>query len=64
MQSGHKKKRKEKKRFYHTAYASAQECKTILKLAKVRNEEVVNTADKLNAWIYKLLKSDIPTLKF
>lgn len=55
---------KEKKRFYHTAYASAQECKTILKLAKVTDEEIVDMADKINAWIYNLLKSDIPTLKF
>jgi four helix bundle protein len=54
----------EKKRYYHTAYASTQECKTILKLAKVEAEEINDTADKLGAWIYKLLNSEISTRKF
>jgi four helix bundle protein len=54
-----KRTEKEKKRYYHTAYASCQECKTILRLAKVTDEEVVNTSDKLGAWLYNLMKSDI-----
>lgn len=54
-----KRTEKEKKRYYHTAYASCQECKTIFKLAKVDNKEVIDLADKLGAWLYKLLKSEI-----
>lgn len=59
-----KRTQKEKKRFYQMAYASSQECKTILRLAKVSDPKVVDMADKLGAWIFKLLKSDIPILKF
>jgi four helix bundle protein len=55
---------KEKKRFYQMAYASTQECKTILKLAKVSDPAIIDTVDKLGAWIYNLLKAEIPTLKF
>lgn len=54
-----KRTEKEKKRFYHTAYASCQECKTILRLAKVKDSKVIDAADKLGAWLYKLLKSEI-----
>lgn len=54
-----KRTEKEKKRYYHTAYASCQECKTIFKLAKIDDKEVVDLADKLGAWLYKLLKSEI-----
>ncbi len=55
---------KEKKRFYETAYASLQECKTILKLAKCDDGRIVDTADKLGAWIYKLLNSEIKAKRF
>lgn len=55
---------KEKKRFYQTAYASAQECKTILKLSYVSDTTAIDTADKLGAYIFNLLKSDIQTLEF
>jgi len=54
----------EKKRFYQMAYASSQECKTILKLAKSNDEKINDTADKLAAWIFKLLRAENPTLKF
>jgi four helix bundle protein len=54
----------EKKRYYQMAYASVQECRTILKLAKASDSDIHDTADKLGAWIYKLLKSDIQTLNF
>lgn len=54
----------EKKRFYQIAYASSQECKTILKLAKTSDPKLVDTSDKLSAWIFKLLKAENPTLKF
>lgn len=55
---------KEKKRFYQIAYSSQQECKTILRLAKIKDEQVLNAADKLGAWLYNLLNSKIPVLKF
>jgi four helix bundle protein len=54
----------EKKRYYHMAYASQQECKTILRLAKTTDSELLDTSDKLGAWIYKLLNSDIKTQRF
>lgn len=54
----------EKKRYYQMAYASVQECKTIFKLAKVKNEKLLDTVDKLGAWIFNLLKSDIQTQNF
>ncbi|MCB0378992.1 MAG: four helix bundle protein [Bdellovibrionales bacterium] len=50
---------KEKKRYYHTAYASCQECKTILKLAKLDQSETADLADKLGAYLYNLLKSEV-----
>jgi four helix bundle protein len=58
-----KRTEKEKKRYYHTAYSSCQECKTILRLAKFNDSEVMNSADKLGAWLYKLLKSEIKASK-
>ena len=57
-----KRTEKEKKRYYHTAYASCQECKTILRLAKIDDEAMIDLGDKLGAWLYKLLRSEIPTL--
>lgn len=59
-----KRSAKEKKRFYQTSYASLQECKTILKLAKCEDDKLVDEADKLGAWLYKLLKSEIKTQDF
>lgn len=59
-----KRTEKEKKRYYQIAYASSQECKTILRLAKMSDEPIVDLADKLSAWIYNLLKANNPTLKF
>lgn len=58
-----KRTEKEKKRYYHTAYASCQECKTILRLAKSNDENVQDDADKLGAWLYKLLRSEIQDSK-
>ncbi len=58
-----KRTEKEKKRYYHTAYASCQECKTILKLAKIQNSEVSQLADHLGASLFKLLKSNLSTLQ-
>ena len=54
---------KEKKRYYQTAYASCQECKTILQLAKVKDENLVDTADKLGAWLHNLLRAKIKVNK-
>jgi four helix bundle protein len=54
----------EKKRYYQMAYASSQECRTVLKLAKVQDGELHDMANKLGAWIYNLLKSDIRTQNF
>lgn len=45
-------------------YSSQQECKTILKLAKVKDEKILNTGNKFGAWIFNLLKAEIPVLKF
>jgi four helix bundle protein len=42
----------EKKRYYQTAYGSVQECKTILRLTKCTNPQLLDTTDKLGAWIY------------
>ena len=55
---------KEKKRFYQMAYASIQECKTILRLAKCEDKDLLDKTDKLGAWIYNLLKSEIRPLTF
>ncbi len=54
----------EKKRFYQIAYASLQECKTILKLIRCEDEDLIDSADKLGAWIYNLLKSEIKVQNF
>jgi four helix bundle protein len=54
-----KRTEKEKKRYYHTAYASCQECKTILRLAGIKDDPILDQADKLSAYIYNLLKSNI-----
>lgn len=50
---------KDKKRFFQTAYGSLRECQTIFKLARIKNPELLKTADHLGASLYKLLKSDI-----
>lgn len=55
---------KEKRRFYQMAYASIQECKTIFKLAKVTDKDIIDMTDKLGAWTYKLLKSDLSVNQF
>ncbi len=54
---------KEKKRYYQMAYASVQECKTIFKLARIE-DTTSDAADKLGAYIFNLLKSEIKTLEF
>jgi four helix bundle protein len=53
----------EKKRYYHTAYASCQECKTILKLAKIKDGEINQVVDHLGASLFKLLKADIRSIQ-
>ena len=58
-----KRTQKEKKRYYHTGYASCQEGKTILRLAKLNDHEILNTTDKLGAYLYNLLKSEITDSK-
>ncbi len=59
-----KRTQREKKRYYQIAYASSQECKAILRLAKIEDTEIIDVSDKLGAWLFNLLKSEIPTLKF
>jgi four helix bundle protein len=54
-----KRTEKEKKRYYHTAYASCQECKTILQLAGLKEDAIADRADRLGAYLYKLLRSEI-----
>lgn len=53
----------EKKRYYHTAYASCQECKTILRLAKIENSKINQVADHLGASLYKLLQANLNTVQ-
>jgi four helix bundle protein len=53
----------EKKRYYHTAYASCQECKTILRLAKIENSDINQVVDHLGASLYKLLKAEIKSIQ-
>ncbi|MCB0350099.1 MAG: four helix bundle protein [Bdellovibrionales bacterium] len=53
----------EKKRYYHTAYASCQECKTILRLAKIAESEINQVVDRLGASLYKLLQSEIKSIQ-
>lgn len=52
---------KEKRRYYQTAYASLKECQTILRLAKIENEEINEKADFLGASLYKLTKAELST---
>jgi four helix bundle protein len=54
---------KDKKRFYHTAYASLKECQTIFRLMPNKNLEVEKLADHLGASLYKLVKANNPVLK-
>ncbi len=58
-----KRTEKEKKRYYHTAYASLQECKTILRLIKNTDMEIDDLADHLGACLFKLLRSEIRPLR-
>lgn len=55
---------KEKRRYYQTAYASLQECKTVFRLLKLENAEMFDLADKLGAYSYNLLKSDLKIHQF
>ena len=57
-----KRTEKEKKRYYHTAYGSCQECKTILRLAKINNSELNRVVDHLGASLYKLLRANLRTI--
>jgi four helix bundle protein len=54
---------KEKKRYYQTAYASCQECKTILRLAKVENPPTPAILDHLAASIYRLMNSKLNVIR-
>jgi four helix bundle protein len=53
---------KEKKRFYKIAYASLKESQTILRLAKVSDDEFLEKADHLGASLYKLIQSNISAI--
>lgn len=55
---------KEKRRYYHTAYASTQECKTILRLMKSDDPKLLALVDKLGASIYKLMNAKIANLPY
>lgn len=55
---------KEKRRFYHTAYASTHECKTILRLIKNEDKELESMVDKLGASIYRLMNAKVRTLPY
>ena len=55
---------KEKRRYYHTAYASSQECKTILKLVKNSDSEIAGLLDHLAASVFRLMNAEIRTLQY
>ncbi len=55
---------KEKRRYYHTAYASTQECKTLLRLIKNSEPTLDEMVDKIGASIYKLMNAKIHTLRY
>ena len=50
---------REKRHFFHVSYGSLRECQTILRLLKLETEPVVEKADELGAYLYKLVNSDI-----
>lgn len=54
----------EKRRYFHTAYASTQECKTILKLANCKELQLHDKADRLGASIYKLMNAKIGNIPY
>ncbi len=54
----------EKRRYFHTAYASAQECKTILRLAHCKDLEIHEVIDKLGVSIYKLMHAKIGVIPY
>ena len=54
---------KEKKRYYQTAYASSQECKTILRLSKATDSKAAQALDHLAASIYRLMNAKITTVR-
>lgn len=49
----------DKRNFFQTAYGSLRECQTIFRLLKVTATPAVNTADRLGAYLYRLVNSDI-----
>ena len=55
---------KEKRRYYQTAYASLKECQSILRLAKIENEQINEKANFLGACLYKLTIAELiaPTM--
>lgn len=55
---------KEKRRYYQTAYASLKECQSILRLAKIENEQINEKANFLGACLYKLTAADLTTATF
>mgnify|MGYP002623801731 CR=1 FL=1 len=48
---------KDKRRFYQMAFGSLRECQAVLDLMPEKDTELVLTADKLGAHIYKLIQS-------
>ena len=54
---------RDKKRFYHTAYASLKECQAIFRLAQIKDVELEKLADHLGACLYKLMKAQNPVIQ-
>jgi len=50
---------RDKRNFFYMAYGSLRECQTIFKLLKVCDQDLLNTADRLGASLYKLVNSDL-----
>ena len=49
--------RKDQKKFFNIAFASLRECQAILDLHRIEKPEIRESADKLGAHIYKLIRT-------
>lgn len=49
----------DKRGFFQTAYGSFRECQVVLRLLKVSDPQILETANKLGGCLYKLINSEI-----
>lgn len=50
---------KEKRRYYQVAYGSLKECETALRMLKIKDQPINQTANHLGGALYKLVRSDL-----